>query len=155
MAGAKVKNPRKEFNWSIQFIDRPINPYLFQKVEVPEKNIEQVKHGDVNRDVKTGGRAEIGNMTAEKLLTTSGSDTWLWDWMAKIADTTLGGGAPPEEYWERVLVSELAEDGVTIINQWICSEVWPCKLNGQGLDRMSSNNSMEKIEFSVGDLDKI
>lgn len=152
---AKIKNPRKKFLWSIQFVDMPINPYLFQKVDLPEKTIEQISHGDVNRDVKTGGRATIGNMTAEKLLTTSGSDTFIWDWMSSIADTTLGGGLTPEQYWKTILVSELAEDGQSVLNQWIMSEVWPTKLNGQSLERMSSDNSIETIEFSVGDIEKV
>lgn len=152
---AKIKNPRKKFLWSIQFVGMPINPYLFQKVDLPEKTIEQISHGDVNRDVKTGGRATIGNMTAEKLLTTSGSDTFIWDWMSSIADTTLGGGLTPEQYWKTILVSELAEDGSSVLNQWIMSEVWPTKLNGQSLERMSSDNSIETIEFSVGDIEKV
>ena len=152
---AKIKNPRKKFLWSIQFVGMPINPYLFQKVDIPEKTIEQISHGDVNRDVKTGGRATIGNMTAEKLLTTSGSDTFIWDWMSSIADTTLGGGLTPEQYWKTILVSELAEDGSSVLNQWIMSEVWPTKLNGQSLERMSSDNSIETIEFSVGDIEKV
>ncbi len=152
---AKIKNPRKKFLWSIQFIDRPINPYLFQKIDIPEKDIEEVTHGDVNRDVKTGGRVTIGPMTAEKLLTTSGSDTWLWDWMSSVQDTKLGGGLTPLEYWEKVIVSELAEDGKSVINQWLCEEVWPKKLNGQPLERMSSENSIETIEFSVGNITKI
>ena len=152
---AKIKNPRKKFLWSIQFVNRPINPYLFQKVDIPEKTVEQVSHGDVNRDVKTGGRATIGNMTAEKLLTTSGSDTFIWDWMSSVADTILGGGLTPEQYWETILVSELAEDGTSVLNQWIMTEVWPTKLNGQSLERMSSDNSIETIEFSVGDIEKV
>jgi len=152
---AKIKNPRKKFLWSIQFVGMPINPYLFQKVDIPEKTIEQISHGDVNRDVKTGGRATIGNMTAEKLLTTSGSDTFIWDWMSSIADTTLGGGLTPEQYWKTILVSELAEDGQSVLNQWIMYEVWPTKLNGQSLERMSSDNSIETIEFSVGDIEKV
>jgi hypothetical protein len=152
---AKIKNPRKNFMWSIQFVNIPINPYLFQKVGIPEKGIEQVLHGDVNRDVKTGGRVTIGNMTAEKLLTTSGSDTWLWDWISSVADTTLGGGLTPDQYWKTVIVSELAEDGSSVLNQWILTEVWPTKLNEQSLDRMSSENSIESIEFSVGSIDKI
>lgn len=152
---AKIKNPRKKFLWSIQFVGMPINPYLFQKVDLPEKTIEQISHGDVNRDVKTGGRATIGNMTAEKLLTTSGSDTFIWDWMSSIADTTLGGGLTPEQYWKTILVSELAEDGQSVLNQWIMSEVWPTKLNGQSLERMSSDNSIETIEFSIGDIEKV
>lgn len=153
---AKIKNPRKKFLWSIQFVDMPINPYLFQKVDLPEKTIEQISHGDVNRDVKTGGRATIGNMTAEKLLTTSGSDTFIWDWMSSIADTTtFGGGLTPEQYWKTVIVSELAEDGQSVLNQWIMYEVWPTKLNGQSLERMSSDNSIETVEFSIGDIEKV
>lgn len=155
MAQAKVKNPRKKFLWRITFINHPINPFLFQKVQVPSKDVEQVEHADVNRDVKTGGRVKIGNMNADKLLTTAGSDTWLWDWMASIQDTALGGGLRPEQYWETVLVEELAEDGKSVLNSWLCEEVWPCKLNGQDLERKSSDNSIESMEFSVGDLDKL
>lgn len=54
MAGAKVKNPRKKFLWQIIFVKHPINAFLFQKVGIPEISIEQVSHGDVNYDVKTG-----------------------------------------------------------------------------------------------------
>ena len=92
MAGAKVKNPRKKFLWQIIFVKHPINPFLFQKVTVPEISIEQVAHGDVNYDVKTGGRVSVGNLTASKLETTSGSDTWLWDWLMSVQDMLLGGG---------------------------------------------------------------
>ena len=96
--GAKVKNPRKKFLWQVTFIKHPINSYLFQKVNLPEKSIEQVKHGDVNRDVITAGRISMGNMTMEKMETTSGSDTWLWDWMSSVQDEVLGGGLTPQEY---------------------------------------------------------
>ena len=89
MAGAKVKNPRKKFLWQIIFVKHPINPFLFQKVTVPEISIEQVAHGDVNYDVKTGGRVSVGNLTASKLETTSGSDTWLWG----LADVSTGYAA--------------------------------------------------------------
>lgn len=153
--GAKIKNPRKKFLWGIQFINHPINQYLFQKVGVPDKSLEQVKHGDINRDVKTAGRVEIGNLTAEKLETTSGSDTWIWDWMDSIQSTALGGGLSPSQYWEKVLVTEYAEDGTSVLNQWICEEVWPMKLNGRALERMSSDNTIDSIEFSVGDINKI
>ena len=30
--------------------------------------IDQVAHGDVNRDVKTAGRVTVGNLVVEKLL---------------------------------------------------------------------------------------
>ena len=155
MATAKVKNPRKRFLWQIVFVKHPINAYLFQSVTIPEITIEQVSHGDIDRDVKTGGRITVGNLTATKLETTSGSDTWLWDWLMSVQDLLLGGGLTPSEYWETVLINELAEDGVSILNSWTCTEVWPTRVNGQELDRMSSDNTIEEIEFSVGTCEKL
>lgn len=153
--GAKVKNPRKSFLFQITFVNHPINPYLFQSVDLPEVSVEQVEHGDINRSVKTGGRVSVGNLTVRKLMTTSGSDTWLWDWLNSVQDQILGGGLTPSEYWETIRIDELAEDGVSILDSHICEEVWPQKLNGQTLDRMSSDNSIEEIEFSVGTCNKL
>ena len=79
--GAVVKNPRKQFLWSINFAKHPVTPMLFQSVTLPEVSVEQVEHSDLNFQVKTGGRVTIGNLTATKLESTSGSDTLLWDWM--------------------------------------------------------------------------
>lgn len=155
MSIAKVKNPRKKFLWSIEVVGKPISPYLFQKIDLPEVSVEQVSHGDINRDVKTAGRVSVGNLTAEKLETTSGSDTYMWDWLTSCQDMILGGGLTPKEYWEEIIVSELAEDGTSVLNQWVMREVWPTKLNGQPLERMSSDNSIESIEFSVGTCEKI
>lgn len=152
--GAKIKNPRKKFLFSIVFAKHPINPYLCQKVTLPDVSIDQVSHGDINRDVKTAGRVTIGTMTVEKLKTTGGSDTWIWDWLFACQDHLLGGGLVPSDYWETCSVNELAEDGKTVLNTHIYSEVWPMKLDGLDLDRMASENTIEKIEFSVGTADQ-
>lgn len=152
---AKVKNPRKSFLWQVVFPKHPINPYLFQEVTLPEINIEQVSHGDINRDVKTGGRISYGNLICKKLLTTASSETWLFDWMMSVQDSTLGGGLTPKLYWETAIVNELAEDGVSILDTWTLFEVWPCKLNGIALNRMSSDNTIEDVEFSVGYMEKL
>ena len=153
--GAKIKNPRKTFLFQIIFIKHPINAYLFQKATIPEVSVEEVEHGDVNRSVKTAGRVSVGTLTVSKLETTSGSDTWLWDWLMSVQDMLLGGGLTPSQYWETVQINELAEDGVSILDSWICEEVWPTRLNGQDLDRMSSDNTIEEIEFSVGTVEKL
>lgn len=153
--GAKIKNPRKVFLFQIIFTKHPINAYLFQKATIPEVSVEEVEHGDVNRSVKTAGRVSVGTLTVSKLETTSGSDTWLWDWLMSVQDMLLGGGLTPSQYWETVQINELAEDGVSILNSWICEEVWPTRLNGQDLDRMSSDNTIEEIEFSVGTVEKL
>lgn len=152
---AKVKNPRKKFLWQITFIKHPINSYLFQSVDLPEKTIEVVEHGDLNRSVKTGGRVSNSNMTLNKMETTSGSDTWIFDWLSSVQDEILGGGLTPSEYWETIKVDELAEDGRSVINTWIIDEAWPCRLNGQNLDRMSSDNTIETIELAVGTCQKL
>ena len=141
--GAKVKNPRKKFLWSISFPKHPINTYLFQTCQLPDIEIDQVAHGDVNRDVKTAGRVTVGNLVVEKLLTTAGSDTWLQDWLYSCQDMIARGG-----------LNELAEDGVSVLNTWLLEEVWPCKVTGLDLDRMASENTIENIEFSVGTCDK-
>lgn len=155
MSKAKVKNPRKKFLWSLEIVGKPISPFLFQKIQVPEVTVEQVAHGDINRDVKTAGRVSVGNLSAEKLETTSGSDTFMWDWLSTAQDMLLGGGGIPVDYWEQVIITELAEDGRSVLNKWILDEVWPTKLNGQELDRMSSENTIESLEFSVGTVEKL
>lgn len=152
---AKVPNPRKRFMFSMVFVKHPLNSYLFQTATLPERSIEVATHGDVNRDVKTAGRVMYTNLMCTKLLTTSGSDTWFWDWFESCQDDLLGGGLRPDQYWETVQLNELAEDGTSIINSWILSEVFPVRLNGQEFSRMSSENSIETIEFSVGTMEKL
>lgn len=151
---AKVKNPRKGFNYSISFTGHPINSYLVQKVTLPDVEIEQVAHGDTNHDIKTAGRVTIGNLILEKLCTTSGSDTWLHDWLLACQDSKLGGGNIPDVYKQTCIVSELAEDGISILNTHIYEGVWPCKITGIDLDRNTSDNIIEKAEFSVDNADK-
>lgn len=151
---AKVKNPRKKFLWSLQFAQHPINPYLCQKCTLPEISIDEVEHGDINRDVKTAGRVKVGTLIVEKLLITSGSDTWIWDWLNSCQDHILGGGLVPSDYWSTMVVNELAEDGKTILNTHSLTEVWPKKIDGLDFDRTASENTIEKIEFSVGTIDK-
>lgn len=151
---AKVNNPRKEFLFSISFPKHPINSFLCQKVTLPDIEVEEVTHGDTNRDVKTAGRVSVGTLTVEKLMTTSGSDTWAHDWLCSCQDMLLGGGNIPATYQETMVVNELAEDGVSVLNTWVCNEVWPKKITGLELDRTSSDNTVEKVEFSVGTVDK-
>lgn len=152
--GAKVKNPRKKFLFRITFVKHPFNSYLAQKVTLPDKEIDVVEHGDINRDVKTAGRVKIGTLKVEKLSTTSGPDNWINEWLYSCQDHINGGGLTPSQYWEDVLVEELAEDGTTVLNSHIMSEVWPIKIEGIELDRTASENTIESIEFAVGTIDK-
>jgi len=152
---ANVSNPRKKFNFSIQIAPAPINPFLCQSVDLPDVDIEQTRHGDTNYDVKTGGRVSIGNLSIDKIATTSGSDNYFYDWAMSVQDIILGGGLVPDFYKRIVTVSELAEDGTSILNTHIYLGCWPTKINGQGLDRMSSDNTIESVELSVDQGDKL
>lgn len=108
-----------------------MNPYLFQNVTLPEISIDQTEHGDINYSVKTGGRVQVGNLTCQKLESTSGSDVWMWNWLMSVQDLLVGGGLTPDQYKESVKIDELAEDGSSVLNSWICTGVWPCRVNGQ------------------------
>ena len=154
---ANVANPRKVFNFSFAILGIPLNPFLFQSVDIPDREIEVVEHGDTNYDVKTGGRNKIGNLTLEKLLQTTRSieSVYFWNWMNDIANTTTGGGLPPLQYWKNAILEEFAEDGMTVINRWEIYECWPNKINGQNQKRMSSDNTIEKIEMSVNRIEKV
>jgi hypothetical protein len=86
---AMIENPRKEFNFSI--FTPGLNPFLAQKVTLPDWEIDEVAHGDTNYDVKTGGRAKFGSLTIEKISVATAPDNWIWLWMRQIQDVFLGG----------------------------------------------------------------
>lgn len=152
---AQFANPRKKFNWSIQITPEPINPFMFQKVNIPEGEIEPIAHGDTNHDIKTAGRVSYGNITAEKLLPSDSGDSYMWSWFDTCQSSMLGGGAPPDVYKKTIVITEFAEDGFTVLNTWTAIGCWPQRLGGLEKDRMSSENDIEEIEFSVDKLTKL
>ena len=152
---ANFANPRKKFNFSIQISPDPINPFLFQKVNLPDIEIEQDTHGDSNHDIKTAGRVTYGNITCDKLMSSNQGDTYIWAWLDSCQSSVLGGGLPPALYKKTIEIVEYAEDGISQLNRWIAIGAWPCKLNGMELDRSSSGNTIESIEFCIDKLTKI
>lgn len=152
---AQIENPRKKFNFSISIAPDPIDPFLVQKVQIPEREVEVVEHGDTNHDIKTGGRVKFGMLTLEKISTTSGADTYFEDWMASIADPLLGGGLVPDQYKRIMTITELAEDGVTPLNTWVCTGCWPSKRNSIDLSRTESDNTIESLEICVDTVEKV
>jgi phage tail-like protein len=152
---AQVSNPRKGFNFSIQIAPLPIDPWLAQKVTIPQIEVEKAAHGDTNHDIKTGGRVKYNDIKIEKIMRTSGSDNYFFDWAASVADVVIGGGLTPTLYKRVITITELAEDGTTPINVWVCGGCWPTKINDMGLDRMSSENSIESIDISVDTIEKL
>ena len=167
---AKVHNPRKGFNFSIEIINpvdgATMEPYLVQKVNLPDVDIEQVSHGDANYDIKTAGRKKVGNLSLEKLMPSEASDTYLWNWGELCQSIPAGGGTHPDIHKATIIIREYDEAGdglnaitntpignhsitVRAINTWVAEGCWPTKFSGLPFDRMASENSIEKMEFSV------
>jgi len=152
---AKFANPRKKFNFSIQISPDPINAFLFQKVDAPDAEIEEVGHGDTNHDIKTAGRVTYGKIVCEKLQPSDEADNYLWSWFDTCQSSLLGGGAPPDIYKKVITITEFAEDGVTVINTKIALGAWPSSLPGVNHDRQSSDNTIENVEFSIDKYSKV
>ena len=153
---ANIENPRKEFCFTIEFPAFPLNPFLVQDVEIPDVEVDSTSHGDANYEVKTGGRKKFGDIVLKKLLTTDPQgDTYFFDWQILVQDALTGGGMTPLGYKRVVIIKELAEDGISVINTWIATGVWPKKIAGQKNSRMSSDNTIEEITLSVDIVDKV
>lgn len=152
---AQISNPRKQFNFTIQVAPSPINPFLAQKVTIPEVTLDVTAHGDTNHDINTGGRVKYGKVTIEKIMTTSGADNYFFDWLYSVQDPIIGGGMNPVTYKRIVTITELAEDGTSVLNTWVLIGAFPNKINGMELNRLSSDNSIETIELTVDKIEKL
>lgn len=152
---ANISNPRKQFNFTVQIAPSPINPFLAQKVTIPEVSVDVASHGDTNHDINTGGRVKYGKVQIEKISTTSGADNYFFDWLYSVQDPIIGGGQVPDQYKRVVTISELAEDGVSILNTWVCIGAFPNKINGTELNRLSSDNTIESVELTVDKIEKL
>jgi len=152
---AIIENPRKNFNFSIQIAPLPLNPFLAQKVSIPDTSIDVATHGDANFDVKTAARVKYSAIQIEKIQTTSGADNYFYDWLKSCQDDIIGGGLIPGAYKRIVTIFELAEDGSSILNTWVCSGCWPSQVSGNELDRMGSENTIESIELQVDNIEKL
>lgn len=150
---AIIENPRKQFNWSI--FAPGLNPFLAQKTNVPELEIDVTTHGDTNYLVKTGGLKKVGILTIEKISQATGPDSWVWSWIYQVQDAFLGGGQLPSIYKKTIEIQHFSVDGVTIIDRWALYGCWPSKINGVELSRVDSNNTLENCEFQVDRVKKI
>lgn len=150
---ANIANPRKQFNFSI--FAAGLNPFLAQKVTIPEQSIDVTEHGDTNYDVKTGGRKKIGVITIEQIMTATGPDNWVESWMNQVQNEFLGGGFLPIIYKRNLTIDEFSNDGVTLINSTPCFGCWPSKRNGIELSRRGSDNTLKSIELQVDQIGRV
>ena len=150
---ANIVNPRKQFQFSISAPG--LNPFLAQKVVIPEVSLDVVEHGDTNFDVKTAGRKKLGKIMIDKIATAISPDNWIDNWINECQNEFLGGGLLPAIYKRTITIDQYSNDGISIINSWICFGTWPSKRNGIELDRKGSDNTLESIELEVDQIQKL
>ncbi len=144
---AKIANPRKVFNFRIEIAG--FDQFLAQTVEIPEIELEVTEHGDTNHSIKTAGRIKIGDITMEKLKPTLLPDNMFWTWLHAAQNILLGGGLLPINYKQIIIIKEMDTTGLIALNRWLCEGVFPKKISQNKLDRMSSDNVLETVVFSV------
>lgn len=150
---AEIENPSKEFQFRITLPG--LNSFLAQEVNLPEKDIDVVEHGDTNFLVKTGGMVKVGNLMIDKICPSDDTDDFVWDWLESIQSQDSGGGDLPSEYKTEGMVEQLGNDGITTVKAWLLSGCWPHKVNGVKFSRTSSSNTVERIEFCADKFKRI
>lgn len=144
---AMVADTAKVFNFVVEVLG--VNQFEIQKVTLPDMEIEAVKHGDTNHDIKTAGRVTVGDMVWEKLNPLPVPDSFAHDWLTRAQDLILGGGQLAATYKQTVVVKLMDSTGLVAVKRWLCTGCWISKLSHSDLDRMSSDNMIQSITLSV------
>jgi len=88
-------------------------------------------------------------LTIEKISESTGSDTWLEDWMDQCQDAFTGGGDLPSNYKKNLTVEEYSTDGQTVINRYTLYGCWPTKKAATEFNRMGNANTKANLELCV------
>jgi len=149
-----ILNPRKKFNFRVTILAKPdIAAFSVQQITLGESAIEVVEHGFGNTVIKTAGMIKPGNITMDQIMSADSpamsSAMWAWHWLVQNPSTQIGGD--PFEYKRTIKVEELGNGlgAPTALNIWYAIGAWPATMNGREFDRMSSDNLVQSIEFSV------
>lgn len=142
-----VANPRKAFQFVVE-IDG-VNQFEIQKFTTAEVEIDKVEHGETNFKVKTAGMVSVGDVTMEKLRPLPTTDVWAWTMLREAQDMETGGGGLEGMYKKVMVVKEMSADRVSTVNRWIYTGAWVCKVSQSDFDRMSSDNIIETVVWSV------
>ena len=155
---AQIENPRKDYAFSVHIMDpnnAEVDNFLCQEITLPDSEIDQVEHGDINFDVKTPGKRKTGNFMVDKILHQASSDVIIWNWHELCQSLASGTGSLAANIKMPIRVHELNENQKPI-QTWYFMGCWPQKINGQKLKRAGdAENSIESIEFSVDKIAKV
>lgn len=142
-----VANARKAFNFRVEIAG--FDQFEFQKLTLPDVEIEKVEHGDTNFKVKTAGMVKVGELKIEKLKRLPGSDPAAWLWLQQAQNMLTGGGNLAQVYKKTVIIKELGPSGLSTLNTWMLSGCWISKITQTDFSRTDSENVIQQLEFSV------
>lgn len=144
---AQIEDPSKVFQFN--YLAPGLNPYMVQEADIPDFDIQIEEHGDVNYDVKTGGRIKFGDITLKNLRPVSGGSNWIWGWVQDVVNVEDGSIGNPLDYKRNHDIVQYDYDNLTVIDRWRCLGIFPKKINGLKLSRTKSDNAMDDITLSV------
>ena len=164
---ASIANPHKQFQFQITIGN--MDPMLAQKVTLPSPEIDVVEHGDKNHIIKTAGLIKFDTLKVEKIswggnvysgdgyskdqnIAFMGQADNFWKYIHNIQNCLVGGGTLPSQYKMDITVSKYGTDGMSEIGTWTYYGCWPSKINGVELSRVTSDNTVESIEFQVDEM---
>jgi hypothetical protein len=143
---ANPVNPRKKFAWTIEF--EGLEPVLAQRVKMPVLTVETAEHGVSNIKVKTGGMVTVGDIEVMKLMFMNKNENWAYDWMKLVSNPENGQVGVPATYKRNGYIIFYAPDMETILEKWQVFGCWPKEIDKDELDKVSSENIMEKVVLS-------
>lgn len=143
----KIANPRKVFQFKIEI--NGVDQFEVQTVDLPERELDSVSHGDTNHDIKTAGRLKVGDLVLEKLRLSDTADTWAANWMKQAQNFVTGGGLLPIQLKDIIIVKEMNAQGTQAVATHIMYGCWVKKIKKSKLDRNSSDNMLDTVTLSV------
>lgn len=144
---AIIANTRKNFQYRIEM--QGIEQFLVQKVTLPDIEIAATAHGEANMDVKTPGRITVGDLVLEKIKPSDRPDAIGMALLNLAQDQLSGGGSLAAVVKKDYVLREVDSTGLVTIGVWNIEGAWVKKLSTSTYDRMSSDNSIETLTFSV------
>lgn len=145
---ANFNNPRKQFQWRITFDSLKGNEFEFQTCTLPDIDVDQTEHGETNNVIKTPGMVHFSNLVVGKLKPNNVNDNALRVWIHSCQNAMLGIGLPASAVKDGATIDLVDEMGLSV-EQHRVEGIWPCKVNGLELNRLSSDNVIETVEFAV------
>lgn len=150
-----IKNPRKGFNFRVQFVDMPNLPiFAVQELTLPDGEIEQDEHGHGNTVIKTAGLSRITNATLTRIFPLNDTDQstyskFFYSWAEMAQNPVTGAGSDESMYKKTLLVHETGHEESNVVGTTVLYGCWPTKINGKEYKRAESGNLVETVELSV------